>query len=118
MSIKRRSLKDRRKIRVRAKITGVASRPRLSVFRTNKYIYAQLIDDEKRITLVASSEKDIKVTTDKKTKIEKAKIVGQVLAEYALKKKIKSVVFDRGSYLYHGRVRALAEGAKEGGLIF
>lgn len=118
MSIKRRSSKERRKLRVRAKITGTASRPRLSVNRTNKFIYAQLIDDEKRITLLACSEKEIKDAKDKKTKIEKAKIVGLLLAEYALKKKIKSVVFDRGSYLYHGRVKALAEGAREGGLIF
>lgn len=118
MSINRLTAKERRKIRVRAKITGTSSRPRLCVQRTNKYIYAQLIDDEKRVTLLSASEKDIKDTKDKKTKTEKAKIVGQLLAEYALKKKIKSIVFDRGSYLYHGRVRALAEGARAGGLIF
>lgn len=106
--------KTRRKIRTRSKIRGTASRPRLSVFRSNKVIYAQLIDDEKSITLVSAEEKGL----SKKTKIEQAHEVGKILAKRALKKKIKTVIFDRGPYRYHGRVKALAEGARSGGLKF
>lgn len=106
--------KIKRKLRTRAKIKGTPNRPRLSVFRSNKAIYAQLIDDDKGITLVSAREKKL----GKKTKIEKAQEVGKILAERALKKKIKTVVFDRGQYRYHGRVKALAEGARKGGLKF
>ena len=99
------------------KIRGTAKRPRLSVFRSNKRIYAQLIDDEARKTLLAASEKEIKPEI-KQAKTEKAKLVGEILAKKALRKKIKQVVFDRGPFRYHGRVKALAEGARKGGLKF
>lgn len=98
---------------------------RLSVFRSNKYIYAQIIDDEKGQTLVAASDQKLatqrtqKKTRDtEKSKMERARLVGKLLAEKALKKGIKKVHFDRGKFKYHGRVKALAEGAKEGGLEF
>lgn len=106
--------KIKRKVRTRSKIKGISNRPRLSVFRSNKAIYAQLIDDDKGITLVSAREKKL----GKKTKIERAQEVGKILAERALKKKIKTVVFDRGQYRYHGRVKALAESARKGGLKF
>jgi len=103
-------------------IKGTTKRPRLSVFRSNKAIYAQIIDDEKGKTLVAASERDLNKKTkkpkNKKTKMEKAEMVGEVLAKKALKKKIKTIVFDRGRHPYHGRVKALAEGARKGGLKF
>ncbi len=97
------------------KIKGTTLRPRLSVFRSHRVIYAQVIDDEKGKTLVAANEKEMKA---KGTKIEKAALVGEALAKKALVKKIKTVVFDRGHYQYHGRVKALAEGARKGGLKF
>lgn len=97
------------------KILGNSKRPRLSVFRSNKFIYAQIIDDEKGKTLVGVSEKRI---LEKKTKTEKAKLLGLLLAKKAAKRKINSVVFDRGSFKYHGRVKALVLGAREGGLKF
>lgn len=100
------------------KIKGTAKRPRLSVFRSNKVIYAQIIDDEKRKTLVAASEKEIKLSSNKATKTDRAHEVGKIIAKKAIKKKIKTVVFDRGSYQYHGRVKALAEGARKGSLKF
>jgi large subunit ribosomal protein L18 len=95
----------------------------LTVFRSYKYIYAQIINDDKGETLVSVSEKDLKsvgarATTLTKTKIEKAFQLGEILAQKAKKKKIKSVYFDRGSYKYHGRIKALAEGARKGGLEF
>lgn len=100
---------------IRAKIFGTARCPRLCVFRSIKHTYAQLIDDEKGKTLIAVNDEKIK---EKKKKIDKAKKIGKLIAEQALEKKIKKVVFDRGGYKYHGRVKALAEGAREGGLIF
>lgn len=109
---------ERRRIRVKAKIIGTQKRPRLSVFRANKYIYAQIIDDSAKKTLVMVSEKDIKNHDTKKTKTEKAAEVGQIIAKRALDQKISSVVFDRGSSKYHGRVKALADGARTGGLQF
>jgi len=110
----------RRHKRVRAKIFGTAKRPRLCIFRSAKHIYAQLIDDEKGKTLAAASDSGIKRTKlkTKKTKADKAKEVGKLIAEKAKTKKIEKVVFDRGGYQYHGRVKALAEGAREGGLKF
>ena len=93
-------------------------RPRLAVFRSHKSIYAQIIDDAKGKTLVAANEKSIKWPKKKLTKTEKALAVGEALATKALKKKIKEVVFDRRKYRYHGRVKALAEGARKGGLVF
>lgn len=94
-------------------------RLRLAVFRSNKYIYAQIIDDEKGHTLVAASEKDLKLKKGEKlTKTQRARMVGKILAEKAVGKKIFYVWFDRRKYKYHGRVKALAEGAREGGLKF
>jgi len=102
--------------RVRAKIFGTARRPRLCIFRSGKHIYAQIIDDEKNKTLVAAS--DLETKKSKKLKVDKAKEVGKAIAKKALAKKIEKVVFDRGGYKYHGRVKALAEGAREEGLKF
>lgn len=107
--------RQRRAVRTRAKIFGTAARPRLSVFRSNKHIYAQLIDDEGGKTLLCASDLEIK-QKDKKTDIAGA--VGKQLAQKAKTVKIKAVVFDRGGYKYHGRVKALADGAREGGLEF
>jgi len=101
--------------RVRGKIRGEASRPRLSVKRTLKHCYAQLVDDTQGLTLVAASDLELEM---KGTKSEKAFAVGQKLAEKALAKNIKEVVFDRHGYLYHGRVKGIAEGARAGGLKF
>ncbi len=107
----------RRHTRVRGKISGTAECPRLDVFRSNSNIYAQLIDDVKGVTLVSASsvEKDFGETKGNK---EEARKVGQLIAKRALEKKIEEVVFDRGGYVYHGRVKELAEGAREGGLKF
>ena len=106
----------RRKRRTRAKVFGKKDLPRFTVFRSDKYIYAQLVDDERGATLVAASEKDIKAGKFPKT--EKARLVGKALAKKAKRKRISSVVFDRGGYRYQGRVKALAEGARKGGLSF
>jgi large subunit ribosomal protein L18 len=109
-----------RHLRIRRKIRGSEARPRLSVYRTASHIYAQLIDDIKGVTLVAASSRDpIPVEEDKKSgKVGVSSAVGKLLAERAKAKGISSVSFDRGGYLYHGRVRALAEGARAGGLQF
>lgn len=105
--------KLRRQTRVRAKMKGGM---RLSVFRSNKYISAQIIDDKKGVTLLSVSEKEL--GKEKMTKTEKARKVGLILAKKLKSKKIEKIVFDRGSFRYHGRVKALAEGAREGGLKF
>ncbi len=107
----------RRHRRVRGKIPGTSARPRLNVFRSNTNIYAQIIDDTSEKTLVSASSHD-KGFTASGTKSEVAKAVGAVLAQKAKEKGIEEVVFDRGGYVYHGRVAALAEGAREGGLKF
>lgn len=110
----------RNKIRrtIRAKVSGTAQKPRLSVFRSNKDIYVQLIDDTKGVTLAAASSRDKDIAAQKGTKIEKSKLVGAAIARKALELNINQIVFDRGGYLYHGRVKAVAEGAREGGLQF
>ena len=107
----------KRHIRVRGKISGTPERPRLNVYRSNANIYAQIIDDVNGVTLAAaaSNEKDFEGATGNK---EAARKVGQMVAERAKAKGIENVVFDRGGYIYHGRVQALAEGAREGGLNF
>ena len=105
------------KRRIRKKISGTAQSPRLTVFRSNKQIYAQLIDDSKGVTLVSASSYNNKAA-DKLAKIEQAAIVGKEIAEKAVKAGITSVVFDRNGYLYHGRVKSLADSAREGGLKF
>ena len=106
-----------RHARVRGKITGTAERPRLNVYRSLNHIYAQIIDDVKGVTLVTASsvEKDFGMTGGNK---EAAKKVGELIAKRAAEKGIENVVFDRGGYIYHGRVKELAEGAREGGLKF
>ncbi len=108
--------RKRRHKRVRAKVFGTNKVPRLCVFRSPKHIYAQLIDDEKGKTLASAGDLGIKQTKDKKTAL--AAKVGKLIAQKAQEKKIKKVVFDRGGYKYHGRVKAVAEGAREGGLEF
>lgn len=108
----------RRRKKIRAKLAGTAGVPRLSVFKSNSYIYAQLIDDVNQKTLAASSSVSLKKTKKPMNKISAAHETGKVLAEKALDKKIKKAVFDRGGYVYAGRVKALASGAREGGLIF
>jgi large subunit ribosomal protein L18 len=104
----------KRHTRIRARISGTAARPRLSVFRSNTSIYAQLIDDVSNVTLTSSS--DLAITTG--TKTEKATTVGKTLAEAAAKLGIKEIVFDRGGFLYAGRVKALADAARAAGLVF
>jgi large subunit ribosomal protein L18 len=106
-----------RKLRVKAKMTRSINRPRLSVFRSNRYIYAQIIDDVKGRTLVSISSRD-KSIKDAKFKLEIAEQVGEKLAVKAKAKKIKRVVFDKSGYKYHGQVKALADGARKGGLEF
>jgi len=105
------------KRRIRKKISGTAQSPRLTVFRSNKQIYAQLIDDTQGVTLVASSSYNNKAA-DKMNKVSQAAVVGKEIAEKAVKAGITSVVFDRNGYLYHGRVKSLADSAREGGLKF
>lgn len=105
------------RFRIRKNVLGTAVRPRLAVFRSNKAIYAQLIDDAAGVTL-ASASSAAKGFSNAGTKVENAKAVGKALAEAATAKNIKLCVFDRGGYLYHGRVQALADGAREGGLDF
>lgn len=110
----------RRHLRVRKKIQGTAERPRLNVFRSAKHMYAQLIDDNKGITIAAASTQDssLKDSISNGGNIEAARKVGQLIAERAKEKGIERVVFDRGGYLYHGRVQALADAARESGLDF
>lgn len=107
---------NRRKARTRKKILALSTHPRLSVFRSNMHFYAQIIDDKKAVTLVSIHEKELGEKTG--TKIVKAERLGEALAKKAVAKKIKTVVFDKGSYRYHGRVKAFAAGARKGGLEF
>jgi len=108
--------RQQRAKRTRAKISGSAKRPRLSVFRSNKHVYAQLINDEKSVTLASASDLDLK--SGSKKKLELAMAVGQLIAKKAAELKISSVIFDKGGYRYHGIIKALADGAREGGLKF
>lgn len=103
---------------IRKKVSGTAQRPRLSVFRSNSDIYVQLIDDDGSKTLAAASSKDKDIAAQKVTKVEKSKLVGAAIARKAGELGLKDVTFDRGGYLYHGRVKAVADGAREGGLNF
>ena len=113
----KKKLRSKRHLRVRRKISGTNERPRLAVYRSAKNIYAQIIDDVKGTTLVSASsvDKDFQGVGSNK---EAAKVVGQTIAKRAIEKGIKEVVFDRGGYIYHGRVQNLAEGAREAGLEF
>ncbi len=117
MALSKIERRQRIKFRIKKIVSGTAQKPRLVVFRSNSEIYAQIVDDTKGVTLVAASsrDKDLKATG---TKTEKAKQVGQAIAKKALAAGIESISFDRGGYLYHGRVKSLAEGAREGGLKF
>lgn len=120
MAVKSRKARERRRIRIRMKVSGTPTRPRLNVFRSTDQIYAQLIDDVAGHTLVSASsiDKELKSQLEGKTKTEQATLVGKNIAERALAAGIEQVVFDRGGFLYHGRVKALADGAREGGLKF
>ena len=117
MALSKIERRQRIKYRIKKTVSGTAQRPRLVVFRSNSEIYAQIVDDTKGVTLVAASsrDKDLKTTG---TKTEKAKQVGEAIAKKALAAGIETISFDRGGYLYHGRVKSLAEGAREGGLKF
>jgi large subunit ribosomal protein L18 len=117
MTLDKSSKRIKIKARIRSKISGSMERPRLAVFRSNQSIYAQLIDDLSGVTLVSVSSSSNSDSV-KVPKVELSKEVGKKLALLAIEKGINSVVFDRGGYLYHGRIKALAEGAREGGLNF
>ncbi len=119
MAITNNERRERRRRRVRAKIYGVISRPRLNVFRSAKHIYAQLIDDDAGHTLAAASSLEAEVRSQVALKkVDEAVAVGKLLAQRAQEKQIKQVVYDRAGYRYHGRVKAVADGAREGGLEF
>ncbi|OGU60242.1 MAG: 50S ribosomal protein L18 [Ignavibacteria bacterium RBG_13_36_8] len=121
MFIKDYKRRIRKRIRVRKYISGTAERPRLSIFRSLTQIYAQLIDDNNGNTLVSASSLSKEISEDlkkAKSKIERGKVVGTLLAKKAVEKGIKTVVFDRSGYRYHGRIKAVADGAREGGLKF
>ena len=117
MAVTKEARRQKIKSRIRGKISGTAERPRLSVFRSNKEIYVQIINDENGTTLVAASTRD-KDFSRNGNKVEQSKSVGLTAAKKAAEKGITTVVFDRGGFLYHGRVKAVAEGAREGGLKF
>lgn len=114
------TLIKRQKIRyrIRKKVVGEATKPRLAVFRSNAEIYAQLINDESGVTIASASSRDKDIAAQKVTKTEKAKLVGAAVARKAKELGVERIVFDRGGNLYHGRVKAVAEGAREGGLQF
>ena len=114
----KKALRAKRHLRVRKKISGTPERPRLSVYRSEKNIYAQIIDDVNSVTLVSASSLDKTVDVKVGGNKEAAKLVGELIAKKALEKGISEVVFDRGGYVYHGRVQALAEAAREAGLKF
>jgi large subunit ribosomal protein L18 len=118
MGLTKTERRDRIRKRIRKISFGTAERPRLSVYRSNKEIYAQVIDDTEGKTLVSASSRDKELSKAKGTKSEIAALVGKTLAEKAVKAGIEAVAFDRGGNLYHGRVKSLADGAREGGLKF
>lgn len=119
MNAKTKSARRQRiRFGIRGKISGVATKPRLSVFRSNTDIYVQLIDDVNGVTIASASSKDKEIAAQKTSKGEKSKLVGTAIARKATELGVKEVVFDRGGYLYHGRVKSLADGAREGGLQF
>ena len=119
-NIDRKSIREGRHIRVRNRVYGVEARPRLSVFRSSKHIYVQIIDDDAQNTIVAAStvEKEIAAQVADMNKTEAAKLVGEIAGKRAIEKGIKTVVFDRGGFLYTGRVAAVADGARAAGLEF
>ena len=116
-----KSKKDKRqkaRYKIRKRISGSKDIPRLAVFRSNKEIYAQIIDDVESNTLASASSREQNVSNEKSTKVEQAKLVGKLIAERAKSSGIENVVFDRGGFLYHGRIKALADSAREAGLNF
>ena len=120
MSASKEQIRLRRKLSIRHRVSGTEERPRLTVFRSSKHIYAQVIDDTKSVSLAAVSSltKEISKETAEKTKREMAELVGATIAKACLAKGITKVVFDRNGYIYHGRIKALADGARAGGLDF
>jgi len=118
MALTKLERRARLKRRIRKTVEGTVDRPRLSIYRSNKEIYAQVIDDVNSKTLAAASSRDKDIDTSGKNKVEVANLVGKSIAEKALKAGVETITFDRGGYLYHGRVKSLADGAREGGLKF
>ena len=118
MALSKNERRERIRFRIRKLVSGTVDRPRLAVFRSNKEINAQLIDDVNGKTITAASSRDKDIDASKVNKTEAAKLVGKAIAEKATKAGVESITFDRGGYLYHGRVKSLAEGAREGGLKF
>ena len=118
MAVSKQDRRTKIRKRIRKDVMGTGTRPRLSVFRSNKEIYAQIVNDVDGTTIVAASSRDKDVASKEVNKTEQATLVGKVLAERALKAGVETISFDRGGYLYHGRVKSLAEGAREGGLKF
>lgn len=118
MALNKKQRREKIKYKIRKSVNGTASTPRLSVFRSNTSIYAQLIDDKAGKTLVAAGSDDKAIKGNKVTKVEQARLVGKLIAEKATTAGISSVVFDRNGYLYHGRIKSLADGAREAGLKF
>ena len=118
MKLSKQDRRQRLRFRIRKTVSGTVQRPRLAVFRSNKEIYAQLIDDVSGKTITAASSRDKDIDASKANKVEAAKLVGKAIAEKAVKEGVDTISFDRGGYLYHGRVKSLAEGAREGGLKF
>lgn len=118
MALSKTDRRDRIRFRIRKIVSGTEQRPRLAVFRSNKEIYAQLIDDVNGKTITAASTRDKDIDVAKVNKTEAAKLVGMAIAGKATKAGVIDITFDRGGYLYHGRVKSLAEGAREGGLKF
>ena len=118
MALSKQDRRNRLRFRIRKTVSGTDQRPRLAVFRSNKEIYAQLIDDVSGKTITAASSRDKDIDVSEANKVEAAKLVGKAIAERAVKAGVEAVSFDRGGYLYHGRVKSLAEGAREGGLKF
>lgn len=118
MALTKKDRRQRIKYRIRKRLAGTAERPRMSVFRSNKEIYVQIMDDDAGVTLLSISSRDKGISGNKGSKIEVAGMVGKAIAEKAIEKGITSVVFDRNGYLFHGRVKSLGDAAREGGLKF
>ena len=118
MALSKYERRARLRSRIRKTVEGTESRPRMAVFRSNKEIYAQIIDDVNGKTITAASSRDKDIDASNVNKVEAAKLVGKAIAEKAVKAGVETIAFDRGGYLYHGRVKSLAEGAREGGLKF
>jgi large subunit ribosomal protein L18 len=114
----RAEIREKRHWRLRHKIAGTGACPRLAVYRSNKHIYAQIIDDDKRVTIASASTKEKDFALDKTSNVDAAKVVGKTVADRAKAKGISKVIFDRGGYIYHGKVAAVADAAREAGLVF